>query len=213
MIFTTTSENWDEHNVAKQQTHALSMRIPFGLNGNEKKCRVKQQSVRVHSWSWRASFLWLYISAYTDIIQVWVSAWVIWERTRQHARCWWLLLMKCPFLVPPYAWQLTLIVLFIHIQCWMVRHLVYVWMSVLSFDSEPFAIHWHSCFAWIMYLRWYISPLIIIVIVIISIVFVERDVHVYMYAGGCFQLVWLCCDETKWKCDSPRITSIMTVHV
>lgn len=114
-----------------------------------------------------------YIYAYTDIIQVWVSPWVIWERARQHARCWWLLLMKCPFLVSPYACWLTLIVLFLHIQCWMVRHLVYVWMSVLSFDSEPFAIHWHSCFAWIMYLRWYISPLIIIVIVIIPIVFVN----------------------------------------
>lgn len=118
----------------------------------------------------------LFVAIYmhhTDIIPVWVSPWVIWERARQHARCRWLLLMKCPFLVPPYAWWLTLIVLFLHIQCWMVRHLVYVWMSVLSFDSEPFAIHWHSCFAWIMYLRWYISPFIIIVIVIIPIVFVN----------------------------------------
>lgn len=35
-LSTTTSENWEEHHEAKQRTHALLMRIPFGLNGNEK---------------------------------------------------------------------------------------------------------------------------------------------------------------------------------
>lgn len=40
------------------------MRIPFGLNENGKNCRVKQQSVRVHSWSWRASSLVWYNCVY-----------------------------------------------------------------------------------------------------------------------------------------------------
>lgn len=53
---TTTSENWDEHHEAKQRTHALLMRIPFGLNGNGKKFGEwsNNRSRPIHSWMYQS---------------------------------------------------------------------------------------------------------------------------------------------------------------